>query len=362
MAPLSLVGIVVCSAIRAALMDGLSEVSDRAVAHVERSRGCFLLDEIKMATHNFDDARVIEIGGFGKVYQGYINNGATVVAIKRLNAESQQGAREFWTELEMLSELRHTHLVELIGYCKEGHEMIVVYEFIPRGTLTDHLYKRRTTKTNTSTSLTWEQRLNICIGAAHGLEHLHAGTNQIFIHRDVKTTNILLDENWVAKISNFGLSKGPTSLSITHISTAVKGTFGYLDPDYFDTHRLTTKSDVYAFGVVMLEVLCGKPAVDTKPGKEPINLVHWAKPFIKKGKLARLVDPSLNGQIGRRCLKSFIVLANNCVHKSPKSRPTMAEVSNRLEHALSQQRGRTEGIMTKGFQSFMHCFKNKIGQ
>ncbi|KAF7150078.1 hypothetical protein RHSIM_Rhsim02G0062700 [Rhododendron simsii] len=304
-----------------------------------------------MATHNFDDALVIGVGGFGKVYQGFINSGATVVAIKRLNVESQQGAREFWMEIKLLSEVRHTHLVELIGYCKEGREMILVYEYVSRGTLADHLYKRRTTKTNTSTSLTWEQRLNICIGAARGLGHLHASTNKSFIHRDVKTTNILLDENWVAKISDFGLSKGPTSLSKTHTTTAVKGTFGYFDPDYFYTQKLTTKSDVYAFGVVLLEVLCGRPAVDTKPGEEPINLVQWAKPLIKKRELDRLVDPSLKGQIRQPCLISFVAIANNCVHESPNLRPTMAEVSSQLVHALSLQRERTRGIRTKGFQS-----------
>ncbi|KAG5560744.1 hypothetical protein RHGRI_003923 [Rhododendron griersonianum] len=200
--------------------------------------------------------------------------------------------------------------------------------------------------------LSWEERLAICIGAARGLYHLHFGTNQRFIHRDVKTTNILIDENWVAKISDFGLSKGPTSLSITHITTEVKGTFGYFDPEYFITQRLTTKSDVYAFGVVLLEVLCGRAAVDRKLGEEQMSLATWAQQCIKEGKLAGVIDPSLSGQIAPRCLKSFAVLAKNCLQKSPKSRPTMAEVLHSLELALvSQQRRRTEGIMMKSFPS-----------
>ncbi|XP_058200904.1 uncharacterized protein LOC131315714 isoform X4 [Rhododendron vialii] len=313
---------------------------------------CFSLDEVVMATKNFDDALVIGIGGFGKVYKGFIDDGATMAAIKRLNIESKQGPGEFWTEIKMLSKLRHANLVTLIGYCNDGQEMILVYKYIAHGTLADHLYKLNTTKSNTP--LSWEQRLHICIGAARGLEHLHSGTRQSFIHRDVKTSNILIDENWVAKISDFGLSKATTSHSITHISTQVKGTFGYFDPEYFITQRLTAKSDVYAFGVVLLEVLCGRPAVDRKLSEEQMSLARWAQQCIKEGKLARVIDPTLSGQIAPRCLKSFVVLAQNCLHESPKSRPTMAEVLGRLEFALlSQQRGRNEGIVTKVFRSVM---------
>ncbi|KAI8545600.1 hypothetical protein RHMOL_Rhmol07G0052000 [Rhododendron molle] len=275
-------------------------------------------------------------------------------AIKRLNAESKQGAREFWTEVEMLSKLRHTHLVSLIGYCNELPEMILVYEFIARGTLANHLYERSATGSRKSVSpLTWKQRLTICIGAARGLHYLHAGTNQKFIHRDVKTTNILLDHNWVAKICDFGLSKGTASLSTSHVSTDVKGTFGYLDPEYFLTRRLTTKSDVYAFGVVLLEVLCGRPPVDTRLVEEQIDLVQWAQHCIKKGKLDELIDPSLLGQIRPSCLKSFVELASTCLHKDRRSRPTMVEVLGSLELTLvSQQKRITKGIISKAFQIF----------
>ncbi|XP_058200901.1 uncharacterized protein LOC131315714 isoform X1 [Rhododendron vialii] len=328
---------------------------DGGVVQSEGRDHCFSLEEVLIATNNFDDALVIGIGGFGKVYKGFIDDGATMVAIKRLNAESKQGAGEFWTEIKMLSKLRHTNLVALIGYCNQCQEMILIYEYIALGTLADHLYKLKTTKSNSNISPpSWEQRLDMCIGAARGLDHLHSGTSQSFIHRDVKSTNILIDENRVAKISDFGLSKGPTSHSITHISTEVKGTFGYLDPDYFRTQRLTAKSDVYAFGVVLLEVLCGRPPVDRKLDEEQIGLVYWAQQCIKKGKFAEVIDASLSGQIAPRCFKSFVVLANNCLNESPRSRPTMAEVLGRLELALlSQRRGRTEGIMTNAIQSMM---------
>ncbi|KAF7151631.1 hypothetical protein RHSIM_Rhsim02G0065000 [Rhododendron simsii] len=218
---------------------------DGGVVQSDDTCRCFSLDEILIATDNFDDALVIGIGGFGKVYKGFIDDGATMVAIKRLNAESEQGAGEFWTKIKMLSKLQHTHLVALIGYCNECQEMTLIYEYMALGTLADHLYNASIPPP------TWEQRLNMCIGATRGLDHLHCGTTQSFIHRDLKTTNILIDENWVAKISDFRLmSKDIASHSITHISTDVKGTFGYLDPDYLFTQRLTIKSDVYAFSVV----------------------------------------------------------------------------------------------------------------
>lgn len=186
----------------------------------------FSITEIQSATHNFDDALVIGKGGFGKVYKGVLDDGSisTAVAVKRLNTKSRQGAREFWTEINMLSKYRHSHLVSLIGYCNDFHEMILVYECMPNGTLADHLYKirRNSGTTNISRPLSWEKRRKICVGAARGLDYLHTGTwvQHRVIHRDVKSSNILLDENFVAKISDFGLSKiGPANQSCSHVST-----------------------------------------------------------------------------------------------------------------------------------------------
>ncbi|KAL3523578.1 hypothetical protein ACH5RR_016412 [Cinchona calisaya] len=229
----------------------------------EPSYHCFSLAEIKSATQNFSETFVIGRGGFGKVYKGFIRSISGDAAIKRLSIYSKQGAREFWTEIETLSKLQHVHLVSLLGYCNEGQEMILVYEYMPCGTLADHLYKL-SRKGKDIAPLSWEQRLKICIGAARGMEYLHTGTECTVIHRDVKDSNILLDKNFVAKISDFGLSKLEKIVqSKSYVSTKIKGTAGYWDPEYVTTGRLTRKSDVYSFGVVLLVVLAGRPVKDS---------------------------------------------------------------------------------------------------
>ncbi|XP_058187708.1 receptor-like protein kinase FERONIA [Rhododendron vialii] len=298
----------------------------------------FSLSEVLLVTNNFSHEFFIGSGGFGNVYKAHIDDGTTTVAMKRLNSKSKQGADEFRTEIEMLSNLRHTHLVSLIGYCDERQEMILVYEYMEHGTLADHLYKHYTFGNGTICHLSWDQRMKVCIGAARGLDYLHTGTRCGIIHRDIKMTNILLDNDWVAKISDFGLCKeGTTSHSHTHVSTDVKGTFGYLDPEYFFTRRLTKKSDVYAFGVVLLEVLCGRPAVDLSLEEEQRSLAWWAQQCIKEEKYDQLIDPSLRDQISPLCLKVFTEVANKCLHKHPSGRPTMTDVVASLECMLASQ-------------------------
>ncbi|CAL5355227.1 unnamed protein product [Camellia sinensis] len=332
----------------------------------EESCRCFSLVEIQLATNNFDNALVIGKGGFGKVFKGFIDGGATTVAIKRSNAESKQGAAEFWTEIKTLSNLQHRHLVTLIGYSNDCEEMILVYEYMVNGTLVDHLYKNsRKGNGNEIYRLTWEDRLKICIGAAQGLDYLHTNTEQAVIHRDVKSTNILLDENWVAKISDFGLSKMVNrSHSQTHVSTDVKGTFGYLDPAYFLTRRLTKKSDVYAFGVVLFEVLCARPPVDTSVEEDQMGLARWAKRCMKKGTLDQIIDPSIRGQISPSCLKVFTEAANKCLRNRPEGRPTMTEVAGSLKLGLASQGNihipQHKGIITNVFFTTAHVVAKGI--
>ncbi|XP_002512044.3 receptor-like protein kinase FERONIA [Ricinus communis] len=299
----------------------------------------FTMKEIKAATNNFDEAQVIGIGGFGVVYKGYIDGGAITVAIKRGNqATVEQGLSEFQAEINTLSLLRHHNVVSLMGFCNDEQEMILVYEYMPNGNLFDHLHFVNKTQ---KSPLSWNQRLQICTGAAQGLCYLHTGLKHPIVHRDVKTSNILLDENWIAKISDFGMSKiGPTNGS-----TKVKGSIGYLDPEYCRFHKLTEKSDIYSFGVVLLEVLSAKfvvnPAVSednyNEEDEDPETFVEWGLNCYEKGDLDQLIDKNLEGKIAPESLTKFMEIAQKCLANRGLDRPSINEVIWSLELALKLQ-------------------------
>ncbi|KAJ4902365.1 putative receptor-like protein kinase [Raphanus sativus] len=324
----------------------------------------FSIFEIKYATNDFDEKLIIGAGGFGSVfgsvYKGRIDGGTTLVAVKRLGISSKQGAKEFKTELEMLSKLRHVHLVSLIGYCYEENEMVLVYEYMPRGTLKDHLYKRNKA---VDPPLSWKRRLEICIGAARALQYLHTGAKHPIIHRDIKTTNILLDENYVAKVSDFGLSKvGPTSESQTHVSTVVKGTFGYLDPEYYRRQVLTVKSDVYSFGVVLFEVLCCRLINIENVPQEQSDLIRWVKSNYIGGTLDQIIDPDLAVDITLISLEKFCEIAVRCIQDRGTERPQMNDVVWGLEFTLqlheAAQKNNEEGTMMDAEDLFSNTDDN----
>ncbi|XP_050946012.1 receptor-like protein kinase FERONIA [Cucumis melo] len=263
----------------------------------ERRCRIFTFKEICKATDYFSKEREIGVELFGVVYKGiFEDEGNLTVAIKWLNSKSSQGEQEFVKEIELLSELDHFNLVSLIGYCLENEEMLLVYEFMPNGTFNDHLF-------STSKSLLpWRKRLEICIGAARGLIYLHTAFDRPIIHRDVKTTNIPIDENWVARVSNLRLSKlgqKNTAVSVSKLA----GTIGYIDPEYVFTLEVTEKSDVYSFGVVLFEVLCGSKQNDRVASEEKFKLMLWAQKCLEKGNVYEIIDLNLKGKISCDCLK-----------------------------------------------------------
>ncbi|KAJ6356688.1 hypothetical protein OIU78_004729 [Salix suchowensis] len=306
----------------------------------------FSFSELKNATRSFRPNSLLGEGGFGYVFKGWIDEhtltaakpgSSLVVAVKKFKPEGFQGHKEWLTEVNYLGQLHHPNLVKLIGYCLEGENQLLVYEFMPKGSLENHLFRRGVQP------LSWAVRIKVAIGAARGLSFLHDAKSQV-IYRDFKASNILLDvcqlciglQEFNAKLSDFGLAKaGPTG-DRTHVSTQVMGTRGYAAPEYVATGRLTAKSDVYSFGVVLLELLSGRHAVDkTKLGAEQ-NLVDWVKPYLgDKRKLFRIMDTKLGGQYPQKGAFMAANLALQCLSAEAKARPRMSEVLAILEHIES---------------------------
>ncbi|XP_061359885.1 probable serine/threonine-protein kinase PBL15 [Gastrolobium bilobum] len=290
----------------------------------------FQLSELRAITQNFSSNFLLGEGGFGKVHKGYIDDNlkqglkAQPVAVKLLDIEGFQGHREWLAEVVFLGQLRHPNLVKLIGYCCEDEERLLVYEFMPRGSLENHMFRRLT-------SLPWATRLKIAIGAAKGLSFLH-GAEKPVIYRDFKTSNVLLDSDFTAKLSDFGLAKMGPEGSNTHVSTRVMGTYGYAAPEYISTGHLTTKSDVYSFGVVLLELLIGRRAMDKTRPKSEQNLVDWSKPYLSSSRRLRyIMDPRLAGQYSVKGAKEMAHLASQCISLNPKDRPRMPTIVETLE-------------------------------
>ncbi|KAL6577989.1 hypothetical protein OROMI_010317 [Orobanche minor] len=287
----------------------------------------FSYDELKRCTNNFSESNQIGSGGYGKVYRGVLPTGQ-VVAIKRAQRGSTQGGLEFKTEIELLSRVHHKNLLGLVGFCFEQGEQVLVYEFMANGTLRESLSGK------SGIHLDWKRRLRVALGSARGLAYLHELANPPIIHRDIKSSNILLGDNLTAKVADFGLSKLVSDSLKGHVSTQVKGTLGYLDPEYYMTQQLTEKSDVYSFGVVMLELITAKQPI--KKGKYVVREVR--KSIDKNDEmyygLSDMMDPTIRNAPCLVGFQRFLELAVQCVEESASDRPTMSEVVKYLETIL----------------------------
>ncbi|XP_049372930.1 probable serine/threonine-protein kinase PBL3 isoform X1 [Solanum verrucosum] len=295
----------------------------------------FTFNDLKNATRNFRADSLLGEGGFGYVFKGWLDENTLapcksgtgmVVAVKKLKSESCQGHREWLAEVNYLGQLHHKNLVTLIGYCVESDNRLLVYEFMTKGSLENHLFRKGVQL------MTWGKRMRIAVDVARGLSFLHSLDANV-IYRDLKASNILLDSEFNAKLSDFGLARDGPDGDRTHVSTRVIGTRGYAAPEYVATGHLTPKNDVYSFGVVLLELLSGKRATgEENPGGAEETLVEWARPFLSDSRrVLRIMDTRLGGQYSKKGAQAAAALALRCLHVDPKLRPTMKEVLATLE-------------------------------
>ena len=291
----------------------------------------FTYEELEKATGGFSEGSQVGRGSFSCVFKGVLNDG-TVVAVKRaiMASDTKKNSKEFHTELDLLSRLNHAHLLNLLGYCEEGGERLLVYEFMAHGSLHQHLHgKNRSQKEQ----LDWVRRVTIAVQAARGIEYLHGYACPPVIHRDIKSSNILIDEEHNARVADFGLSLLGPADSSSPLSELPAGTLGYLDPEYYRLHYLTTKSDVYSFGVLLLEILSGRKAIDMQFDEG--NIVEWAVPLIKAGDVSAILDPVLKPPAELEALKRIANVSCKCVRMRGKDRPSMDKVTTALEQALA---------------------------
>jgi len=312
------------------------------------SQSQFTYDELAAASGGFSQANLLGQGGFGYVYKGILQNGRAV-AIKSLKAGSGQGEREFQAEVEIISRVHHRHLVSLVGYCIADGQRMLVYEFVPNSTLEFHLYG------NGQPVMDWATRLRIAVGSAKGLAYLHEDCHPRIIHRDIKAANILLDNNFEAMVADFGLAK-LSSDNFTHVSTRVMGTFGYLAPEYASSGKLSEKSDVFSFGVMLLELITGRRPVDLTNRIMEDSLVDWATPLLAQaledGNYDELVEPRLEGNFVPQEMARMVACAAASIRHSARRRPRMSQIARALEGNSSLE-DLSEGVKSSG-QSAVH--------
>ncbi|WOL11134.1 proline-rich receptor-like protein kinase PERK2 [Canna indica] len=303
-----------------------------ALAFANLAKINFTYEQLASVTDGFSYANLLGKGGFGHVYKGTADG--KEIAIKKLIAGGGQGEQEFQAEVEKLSRVHHKHLVSLVGYCISGSERILVYEYLPNKTLQFHLHGKD------QPALQWSTRFKIVVGSAKGLAYLHEDCRPKVIHRDIKAANILLNSNFEAKASDFGLAKFQSE-SDTHVSTRVVGTFGYLAPEYATSGRLTDKSDIFSFGVVLLELITGRRPIFSDQSYMDETLVVWARPLLaqaaENGKYETLVDARLEMNYNPNEMVRMIACAAACIRQSAKLRPCMSQVVRFLEGEISPE-------------------------
>ncbi|KAI3822578.1 hypothetical protein L1987_10171 [Smallanthus sonchifolius] len=302
----------------------------------------FTFAELRSATNGFSRSAKIGEGGFGCVYFGSIKSPQDPttkvhVAVKQLGRRGLQGHKEWVTEVNVLGVVEHPNLVKLIGYCAEdderGIQRLLVYEFMPNRSVEDHLAARA------QKPLSWTMRLKVAQDAARGLTYLHEEMDFQIIFRDFKSSNILLDDQWNAKLSDFGLARLGPEEGLTHVSTAVVGTMGYAAPEYIQTGRLRSQSDVWSYGVFLYELITGRRPLDRNLPKNEQKLLEWVKPYLDSRRFRLIVDPRLEGKYSMKSAQKLSIIANRCLSKNPKARPKMSEVLemvNQLVGATSE--------------------------
>lgn len=283
------------------------------------------MSQINKATRNFSPSMKIGEGGFGTVYKAQLLDGQ-IVAIKRAKKEQFDSLRtEFSSEVELLTKIEHRNLVKLLGYLDKGNERLIITEYVPNGTLREHLDGQH------GKILDFNQRLEISIDVAHALTYLHLYAEKPIIHRDVKSSNILLTESLRAKVADFGFARlGPMEADQTHISTKVKGTAGYLDPEYLKTYQLTPRSDVYSFGILLIEILTSRRPVDMKRSADERVTVRWAFKKYNEGNVSDTLDPGMEEVVDGEIVSKMFALAFQCAAPTRSDRPTMKEVAEQL--------------------------------